>query len=407
MVRERRHRENLQHLEAAFETFSQLSEQLVDSYHQLQGEVQHLDRALSHSRTDGAAPDEEARRLANRLQCLLEALPGGVVVLDGCGVVQECNPAAAELLGEPLKGALWRDVISRAFAPRIDDGHEVSLRDGRRVSISTSSLGSEAGQILLLKDVTETRSLQDKLARYQRLSAMGQMAATLAHQVRTPAASALLYTSQLASCANDEERVRYCAEKIRTQLRHIEAMVGDMLGYARGDAPSGGSEFPLTLLLDKVSAATQAQIEAQGGSLTIDNGAAETVLRGNVDDLAGALANIVMNGLQACPAEPRLTIQAGVQGEQLHITIQDNGAGIAPEMQARIFEPFVTSRTQGTGLGLAVAKRVINAHGGEISFETAPARGTTFAIALPLDRVGQERSTPAADSAGDNREVWL
>ncbi len=76
-------------------------------------------------------------------------------------------------------------------------------------------------------------------------------------------------------------------------------------------------------------------------------------------------------------------------------------------MQARIFEPFVTSRTQGTGLGLAVAKRVINAHGGEISFETAPARGTTFAIALPLDHVGQERSTPAADSAGDNREVWL
>ncbi|MFP3831013.1 PAS domain-containing protein, partial [Pseudomonas sp. SIMBA_021] len=79
-------------------------------------------------------------RLANRLQNLLDLLPGGVIVIDGHGLVREANPAACELLGEPLIGELWRQVIARSFAPRKDDGHEISLRDGRRLSIATRSL---------------------------------------------------------------------------------------------------------------------------------------------------------------------------------------------------------------------------------------------------------------------------
>ncbi len=385
MVRQSEHVDSIQHLETAFETFNQLSMQLGASYRQLQSQVQQLEQELRQARRQPRqhTPANEAERLANRLQCLLQALPGGVIVLDGRGVVQECNPAAADLLGEPLKGELWRDVISRAFAPRIDDGHEVSLIDGRRVSIATSSLGREAGQILLIKDVSETRALQDKLSRYQRLSALGQMAATLAHQVRTPAASALLYTSQLGSCANDESRLRYCADKIRTQLRHIEAMVSDMLGYARGDAATAATHFPLGQLLERVRSATQAQIEAQGGVLEVVAGEAELTLNGNIDDLAGALANIVMNGLQACDHSPRITLEAQERDGRLLLAIRDNGSGIAAEVQQTLFDAFVTSRTQGTGLGLAVAKRVVEAHGGEISFETRAGRGTTFLISLP------------------------
>ncbi len=398
MVRQSENVESIQHLETAFEAFNQLSVQLGASYQQLQAQVQRLQRELAQARRQPprpslpAQPANEAERLANRLQCLLQALPGGVIVLDGRGVVQECNPAAVELLGEPLKGAVWREVIARAFAPRIDDGHEVSLIDGRRVSIATSSLGREAGQILLIKDVSETRALQDKLSRYQRLSALGQMAATLAHQVRTPVASALLYTSQLSNCANDETRVRNCSDKIRAQLRHIETMVSDMLGYARGDAATSRSEFSLDHLLDRVRSATQAQIEAQGGELSIPATAFNSTLLGNVDDLAGALSNIVMNGLQACAASPRIVIEAREQSDGVLLTIGDNGSGIATDIQPNLFEAFVTSRTQGTGLGLAVAKRVIDAHHGEISFETQAGQGTTFLIYLPRTDTASGRS---------------
>jgi two-component system sensor histidine kinase FlrB len=94
--------------------------------------------------------------------------------------------ASEALLGEPLRGQLWINVVKRCFAPQHDDGYEVSLRDGRRVSVSTCPLGDHPGQVLLLTDVTETRSLQERLSQQKRLAALGEMAASLAHQIRTP-----------------------------------------------------------------------------------------------------------------------------------------------------------------------------------------------------------------------------
>jgi two-component system sensor histidine kinase FlrB len=104
-------------------------------------------------------------RIADRLSSLLAVIPGGVVVIDGMGVVQDCNQVAINLLGEPLTGQRWIDVIKRAFKPREDDGHDVSLADGRLVHISTSPLDKEPGQIILLQEVTETRQLQRKVAK--------------------------------------------------------------------------------------------------------------------------------------------------------------------------------------------------------------------------------------------------
>ena len=135
----------------------------------------------------------EKERLANRLQSLLDLLPGGVIVIDGQGVVREANPVARNLLGQPLVGMLWRQVIARNFAPREDDGHEISLKDGRRLSIATRSLHAEPGQLVLLTDLTETRRLQDQLSRHERLSALGRMVASLAHQIRTPLSAACCY----------------------------------------------------------------------------------------------------------------------------------------------------------------------------------------------------------------------
>nr|MBF0685203.1 PAS domain-containing protein [Pseudomonas sp.] len=107
---------------------------------------------------------EEKERLARRLQSLVDLLPGGVIVIDGQGIVREANPVAVQLFGAPVVGQLWREIIARSFAPRKDDGHEISLRDGRRVSIATRSLNGEPGQLVLLTDLTETRLLQAQLA---------------------------------------------------------------------------------------------------------------------------------------------------------------------------------------------------------------------------------------------------
>lgn len=376
----------IEHLESAFQTFNQMSEQLISSYHLLECQVEQLNRDLAVARDERLQQFDETTKLANRLEHLLNALPGGVVVLDGMGIVREINPAAIELLGEPLKGIVWRSVIQRAFAPQFDDGHEVSLRDGRRVSIATSSLGGEPGQILLIKDVTETRELQEKLSRYQRLSAMGQMAASLAHQIRTPTAAALLYLSTLRSHKAAPDAVdKYC-DKVRDQLRYIEAMVSDMLTYVKGSAAIQESLFQLDSFIQKLSEAVQSQAQIKGCELRFLNQLPQQQIRGNQDALLGALINLIMNALNATHGVtvPLIEVVFGRNNDStMQILVRDNGCGIPDEIKQRIFEPFVTTRPQGTGLGLAVVKSVIEKFGGQITFNTEPGNGTEFRVVLP------------------------
>src|SRR5262245_61809444 len=132
-------------LEQAFALFNQMSAQLSESYSMLEARVTELKGQLALVSAQRMQELAEKERLANRLQSLLDLLPGGVIVIDGQGVVREANPVARNLLGQPLAGMLWREVITRSFAPREDDGHEISLKDGRRLSIATRSLNAEPG----------------------------------------------------------------------------------------------------------------------------------------------------------------------------------------------------------------------------------------------------------------------
>lgn len=373
-----------EHLEEAFATFNQLSEQLVGSYQDLQGRVEQLSAELSTAKDERIKELTEKERLASRLTSLLSALPGGVVVLDSSGVIQEYNPAAANLLGEPLFQLAWSDVIRRSFSPRSDDGHEVSLSDGRRVSISTCPIESEPGQILLLTDVTEMRRLQDRLSQHQRLAAMGEMAASLAHQIRTPLSSALLYASNLKRPhLNDEQRDRF-ATKIRSRLGHLEQVVNDMLLYARGGL-SGVEKFTTLDLLEDLEHFLESQVKSSHTHFTIDNQVGEVELCGNRQMLLSAMINLCMNAIQAMKRGGSLCVDIRQTGAgALQIRIVDNGPGINKEQQGKIFSPFYTTRQEGTGLGLAVVAAVVRAHEGEITLQSQPGEGSSFILQLPI-----------------------
>lgn len=371
-------------LEQAFRLFIEMSRHLSASYHALENRVNLLNQEIAAASDERLRQLAEKERLANRLSRLLTALPGGVVVLDGNGRVQETNPAAIKLLGEPLIGQLWREIIERTFRPQPDDGHGVSLCDGRLVSIETSSLGEEPGQILLINDVTEARMMQDRFARHKRLTAMGEMAASLAHQIRTPLASAMLYVSHLTQPVLDADNRRCIAEKIHTGLRHLEKLVNDMLVFARGGAV-GSEEIPIATLLQDVRQLSEASIDAGRCQLQIRDEAPGAVLHGNRDALIGALHNLLMNAIQACGNGGKLCLRARVTGkEMIDVMVTDNGPGISADMQERIFEPFFTTRTQGTGLGLAVVQAVARAQGGGVWLESQSGRGSTFALRLPV-----------------------
>lgn len=330
----------------------------------------------------------DAERSASRMTRILAVLPAGVVVLDGEGRVQECNPAALRLLGEPLSGERWVVVIKRAFAPRPDDGHDVSLADGRLVNISTSPLEGEAGQIVLLHEVTETRQLQTKVSHLQRLSAMGEMAARLAHQIRTPLSSAMLYLAPLQKEDTEANIRRRFAQRLQQSLGHMEQLVRNMLAFSRGDMASS-APVSIAELLEDVSRQFLAEPETQTFNLTVYNRTHDSYVIGSQPALISALNNLLNNARHASGQFGKIVLTAeyadeDVQQPFIDITVEDNGPGIDANDFDKIMQPFYTTRASGTGLGLAVVQSIAKAHKGLLWVDSHPGEGSTFSLRLPV-----------------------
>ncbi len=368
-------------LEQAFALFNQVSSQLSESYSLLETRVAELKGELAVVSAQRMAELAEKEVIANRLQSLLNLLPGGVIVIDSHGQVREANPAAADLLGEPLEGELWRNVISRCFSPREDDGHEISLKDGRRLSIATRSLDAEPGQLVLLNDLTETRRLQGELARHERLSSLGRMVASLAHQIRTPLSAALLYASHLTEQILPAETQQRFAGRLKERLHELEHQVRDMLVFARGELPLNDRLTP-DALFDALQEAAHVQLEGQQVRWQCDSVRGELLC--NRDTLVGTVLNLIENAVQASGGQARIKVHLYRRADTLRLCVTDSGSGIDAKTLARLGEPFFTTKTTGTGLGLAVVKAVARAHHGELQFRSRPGRGTCAMVTLPL-----------------------
>jgi len=370
-------------LRGAFDLFNQLSEQLTGTYQDLENQVSTLSHELSTARNERLQQLAEKEVLANRLQRLLAALPAGVVVLDGDGIVQDANPVAISLLDEPLLGQPWRDIVARAFSVAEMGATNCQLRDGRIVDVQLNSLGNEPGQIIVLTDITEDRRIQEQLNRHQRLTSMGEMAAKLAHQFRTPLASSLLYSSQLLHSELDDETRERFGERIYNGLHQLDKLVNDMLAFTRG-GQSGGDQISVNALLDELAVSVQAVVQKSGTHLQLAALNEPAVINGNLEALLGALQNLVVNAIQASNEQCVVQVIASRIGEQIKIEIVDNGPGIPAGIQEQIFEPFFTTRKQGTGLGLAVVLATVRAHGGELMLQSVEGTGTRFTICLPI-----------------------
>lgn len=369
-------------LEEAFRSFNAVSEQLAHAYSELQQRVHQLSQELAASRTERMRQLAEKERLANRLSTLLDAIPGGVIVLDGEGLVSQFNPAAAKLFPTIRQDLSHPQLLSGAIALDHENGL-VQLENGALVTLVEHSLDPEPGSILLTLDITETWELKQRLERRQRLTAVGEMAAQLAHQIRTPLASALIYSRHLGrGDLTHEQRERF-SRQCHEGLLHIEHQVNDMLAFTRG----GGftpDEIDLPVLLEELRQQFDGQFRARGGVLELTGElSALPGLLGNYSALLGAFGNLLGNALQQVEGEPRVTIRVNLEGKRVRLQFEDNGPGIDPSICEQVFDPFFTTRPDGTGLGLAVVQSVVLAHGGSVSLHGEPGLGCRFDIELP------------------------
>jgi two-component system sensor histidine kinase FlrB len=373
-------------LEQAFNLFNEVSTQLAGAYQELQQQVEGLTAELAVANGELRRQYLEKEALSQRLGLLLAALPAGVVALSGEGLVEEANPAARAMLGEPLVGEPWATVSARALRPTSTphDWDLVSSSPERplRVNVVTSHIDPAGRQIVLLHDVTEAYEMQQELQRHQRLTAMGEMAARLAHQLRTPLATAMLYTSHLTKpVLADADRVRF-ADKALARLRHLEQLIRDMLSFVKGEA--GGREpVEISSLLAELRQVIDPQASQRGLSFALDDRSGGAAVLGHRKELTGMLINLLENAMQACGEGGRVAVRAERSGREVRISVEDNGRGIPEELHERLFEPFFTTRTEGTGLGLAIVRNVVEAHGGRVEMRSAPGEGSEFTVFLP------------------------
>ena len=373
-------------LMSAFEVFNNVSSQLAETYHDMEQQVGSLNQELHQVAEQRLQELREKERISSRLESLLHLLPAGVVVLDNKGVVTECNPAATDFLGEPLLGEVWRDVIQRSFAPQLDDGHEISLRDGRRISMVTRSMQGEPGQLILLTDLTETRELQRRLDRHRRLSEMGRMMSSLAHQIRTPLSAAMLYAGHLCDSDLNPEQTQRFSEKVLSRLHHLDQQVKDMLIFVKGDVKLTDT-IAIDEVLGELEQAMEVSISSSESQYHIENQCRGAMIQCNRESMVGALMNLVNNAIQSQFSPIELTIQVLPNGgDQLQIKIIDNGPGIDNQVLKNLEDPFFTTKSQGTGLGLTVVRAVAEAHHGRFELQSTVGKGTTALLTLPISQ---------------------
>lgn len=368
--------DRLKELEQAFELFNETSLQLTHAYDALQAQVGHLQVQLAQS-------NQEKRQVADRLSRLLDLLPAGVIVLDAQNKVVEMNPSADEILGRDALGRDWDIVVMNVFLVSNAAG-ELMTHDEIYYQLSETLLGENSEKILLIQDITASRQLQEHVSRHQRLHSMGEMAASLAHQIRTPLSSALLYVSQMNSENLDDEKREKFVSKALNSLHHLEGLVKDMLQYAQGGK---GSEqrIELTELMQQLELSVEPQIKLSNSQIKFDALLPGLAVIGDKDALMTALQNLVGNAVDVIGEQAMIQVSVNkIMDDKVDLVIGDNGPGIETALLEKIFEPFYTKRARGTGLGLAVVRAIAEAHGGRAWVKSIPGYGSKFGIRLPL-----------------------
>jgi two-component system sensor histidine kinase FlrB len=377
-------------LNSVMSDLSRLSKSFVNSFENLEGQVEQLSGQLQSASEQRSEAIEEKQKLidenqtiTNRLRNLLAILPSGVVVLDGKGVVRDCNAVAIDILGRPLFGEAWFDVINRAFLPQADDGHQVSLKDGRKIHIETRALDSEPGQMIVLTDLTKTRHLQEKLSHKQKLSSMGKMIASLAHQIRTPLSAALLYGSHLSDGALPRDKQKQFSGHLIERLKFMDRQINDMLNFVKGNR-----KLKVDHSVEEIIQTIRANCDSF--SNPIEFNVVQEVTHFNIktdkDSLVGAIMNLVNNALQASLPEQLVKITFALESSrQVSISVIDTGEGMNPETRVNIFEPFFSTKSAGNGLGLSIVNGIVIDHKGSISVESEPGKGSQFKIILPVN----------------------
>jgi two-component system NtrC family sensor kinase len=331
-----------------------------------------------------------------------DSISQAICIIDAAGVVRRANRGFARLTqvpvttlpGRPWLGLVppaWADVVGRVLAH--PGAPAVEMRAGDRIlSVSAVAMaGADEGTtVLLFDDHTEKHRLQDQLIQSEKMSAMGQLIAGVAHDLNNPLASVVGFSDFLTESRDLPPHLAEPLQVIRQEAERAATIVRNLLSFARKQEGERTLQ-EIRPLLESTLALLKNQLMALKIEATLEVEPDLPAIVMNANQIKQVFVNLIVNAAQAIATGKRggrvwVTAQPWLEG--VAVSVSDDGPGISAELAPRVFEPFFTTKPEGegTGLGLSICQGIVKEHGGSITLDTAPGQGATFRVELPAGR---------------------
>ncbi|HXX64228.1 MAG TPA: ATP-binding protein, partial [Bacteroidota bacterium] len=370
---------------------------IINAFHDVTKQLKEKEKELERLKT---LAEQRAENVESYNENILQCVTSGVMTFDIRCVAMTINRAAEEILGmrrDHVLGKSCSDLfgageIARAVLTTLSGGvpsarMEAMLdRGGGRIwlgyntAVLTDRHNAAIGAILSFSDLTEVKRLQEQIELRERLTALGEMSAGIAHELRNPMAAISGYLTLLAKKADPagQDLIR----KISNEIVGMNRIIGDLLTFAR---PASLNRVPVKVK-DLVEGCLATALTASGAGDRIKTNLAIDDIDASLDEvlMRQALTNLIQNAAEAMPAGGVLSLGAARKNNELAIVISDTGTGIPADMIKKIFLPFFTTKDKGVGMGLALAHKIIASHGGRIEVDSKEGQGTAFQVIVPL-----------------------
>ncbi len=395
----------------SYALFNETTRRYMEAYKQLEEQFEFLNVRLEETNRDLRDSLEEKDRVSNYLNNILESMTDGLLVVGLDGRINLFNQAAEEITGrsqEEVLGRTYEDVMgvdggrSKSVLHTLESGdslvnQEKNLRraDERTIPLgfSTSLVrdgsGGVLGAIEAFNDLTEVKRLENQVQRMHTLAALGEMAATVAHEIRNPLGGIASFANLLERDLEAEDPNRKMVRKITEGVARLNRIVSSLVSYTR---PLNLNTHPVDLaqIVEEALAFFEIDAARKVPKVTIQRRFPESPATCQVDteQFHQVVLNLLLNAKQAMPEggsiEVELTSRRAQDGDWALVNVRDSGIGIEADVRDKLFTPFFTTKEDGTGLGLVTSRKIVEAHGGRITVDSVPSEGTCFTIALPM-----------------------
>ncbi len=364
----------------------------------------HLAESLRRVGEELSVASASLAELERRSEHILQSIASGLVTIDLDGHITYCNRAAeriaqvqaaavvgrafTEVFQLPDGTVPWRGPLARDGAPLRLEGRIAGRGDGDPLlGMTFSTLRDDqdrmTGVICAFQDLTRIRSMEEQVRRTDRLAAIGELAAGMAHEIRNPLASLSGSIKMLSEELQLEGMGRELMAVVTGEITRLDALITDFLGFASPRAPLV-CRTDLGAIARETAAMLRQSLQGAWRVEVVEQGARPAVAEVDPQLVRQVFWNLSRNGLEAMPAGGLLEIVVATVADTVTLSFADNGVGIPAAVLPKIFTPFFSTKERGTGLGLAIVFKIAEAHHGRVDVESAPGRGTTVRVSFPV-----------------------